>query len=250
MSGHSKWSTIKHKKAALDAKRGKAWSKLARAVTMAAKQGGGNPADNPRLRLAIDKAKAENMPKDTIEKAIKKGTGELEGESYEEVIYEGYAPGGVAIMCRAMTDNRNRTSSEIKKVFERAGGSLGGPNCVAFQFTQKGIVVVPLAAASEERILELALEAGADDVSSGTDMHEVTCTPDQLQQVKQALEDAGLTIQSADLAMIADNSISLDIDGARKVMRVLEALDDHDDVDAVYSNADMPDDVAAELARG
>jgi len=248
VSGHSKWSTIKHKKAALDAKRGKAWSKLARAVTMAAKAGG-NPADNPRLRLAIDKAKADNMPKDTIEKAIKKGTGELAGENYEEVTYEGYGHAGVAVMARVMTDNRNRTSSEIKKIFERAGGSLGGPNCVAFQFTQKGVVVVPQSAAGEDRMLEIALDAGADDVKSGADIHEITCTPDRLQQVKQAIEEAGLPVQSADVAMIAENSITLDLEGARKVQRLLEALEDHDDVDAVYSNADMPDDVAAELAK-
>jgi YebC/PmpR family DNA-binding regulatory protein len=249
VSGHSKWSTIKHKKAALDAKRGKAWSKHARAITMTAKMGGGNPADNPRLRLAIDKAKADNMPKDTIEKAIKKGTGEIEGESFEEVNYEGYGPGGVAIMCKVMTDNRNRTSSEIKKIFERAGGSLGGPNCVAFQFTQKGVVAVPHTAADEDRVLEIALEAGADDVKTGAGIHEITCTPDRLQAVRDAIDGAGLPIQSADVAMIAENSITLDIEGARKVMRLIEALEDNDDVDAVYSNADMPDDVAAELAR-
>jgi YebC/PmpR family DNA-binding regulatory protein len=248
MSGHSKWSTIKHKKAALDAKRGKAWSKLARAVTMAAKAGG-NPQDNPRLRLAIDKAKADNMPKDTIEKAIKKGTGELAGESFEEVMYEGYAPGGVAIMARVMTDNRNRTSSEIKKVFERAGGSLGGPNCVAFQFNQRGVIVVPQGGVSEDRMLEIALEAGADDVQSGPETHDITCDPHRLPQVKQAIEEAGLTVRSADVAMIADNSITLDIEGARKVMRLLEALEEHDDVDAVYSNADMSDEVAAELSK-
>ncbi len=160
MSGHSKWSTIKHKKAALDAKRGKAWSKLARAITMAAKTGG-NPNDNPRLRLAIDKAKGGNMPKDTIEKAIKKGTGELEGENYEDVLYEGYGPGGVAVMCQAVTDNRQRTGPEIKKIFERHNGNLGTTNCVAFQFQQKGVIVVSVEKATEDQIMELALEAGA-----------------------------------------------------------------------------------------
>ena len=250
MSGHSKWSTIKHKKAALDAKRGKAWSKLSRAVTMAAKAGGGNISDNPSLRLAIDKAKADNMPKDTIEKAVKKGTGELEGESYEDVLYEGYGPNGVAIMCQAVTDNRNRTSAEIKKVFERAGGSLGSPNCVAFQFTQKGIIIVPTDQCDEDRIMEVALEAGADDVDSSAEIHEITCAPESFHQVKTNIEDAGVPIQTADLAMIADNSIVLDLATAKKVMRLIDALEEHDDVDAVYSNSDVPDDVLAELAKG
>jgi YebC/PmpR family DNA-binding regulatory protein len=249
VSGHSKWSTIKHKKAALDAKRGKAWSKLARAITMAAKKGG-NPDDNPSLRLAVDKAKADNMPKDTIEKAIKKGTGEIEGESYEEVLYEGYASGGVAVMCKATTDNRNRTSAEIKKVYERAGGRLGAPNCVSFQFKQKGVIVVEAEKATEDQIMEIALEAGADDVSSSQLIHEITCLPEAFEAVKQKIEEAEIEIQSADLSMVADNVISLDLDGARKVMRLLDALEDHDDVDAVYSNSDVPDEVVAELAKG
>ena len=249
MSGHSKWSTIKHKKAALDARRGKAWSKHAKAIPVTAKTGGGNPADNPRLRLAIDKAKADNMPKDTIEKAVKKGTGELAGESYEDVLYEGYGSGGVAIMCRIMTDNRNRTAGEIKKIFDRAGGNLGSPNCVAFQFKPRGVIVVPGEAVGEDRILEIALEAGADDVNSSGGIHEITCAPEALHTVKAAVEQAGLTVGSADLAMVADNSISLDLETARKVMRLIEALEDHDDVDAVYSNSDFSDDVLAELAK-
>ena len=249
MSGHSKWSTIKHKKAALDAKRGKAWSKLARAVTMAAKEGGGILNDNPRLRLAVDKAKAANMPKDTIEKAIKKGTGELEGESFEDTLYEGYGPGGVAVMCRAVTDNRNRTSAEIKKLFERCGGNLGAPNCVAFQFSQKGVVVVPADQATEEQILEIALEAGADDVQSSALIHEITCTPEALENVRRAVGEAEIEIQSADLSMVADNLITLDLNGARKVMRLLDALEDHDDVDAVYSNSDVPDEIIAQLSK-
>ena len=249
MSGHSKWSTIKHKKAALDAKRGKAWSKVSRAVTIAAKTGGGNPNDNPRLRLAIDKAKAVNMPKDTIEKAIKKGTGELEGESYEDVLYEGYGPGGVAIMCRAMTDNRNRTSAEIKKIFELSGGNLGPTNCVAFQFSQKGIIVVGTEDATEDQIMEIALEAGADDVDSSDVIHEITTAPEALETVKEALEQAEIKTQSADLAMVAANNIMLDLSVARKVMRLIDNLEDHDDVDAVYSNSDIPEDVLAELSR-
>lgn len=250
MSGHSKWSTIKHKKAATDKKRSKSWSKLAKAITISAKMGGGNLDDNPRLRLAVDKAKGDNMPKDTIEKAIMKGTGELEGESYEEVLYEGYGAGGVAIMCMATTDNRNRTSGEVKKIFEKAGGNLGSPNCVAFQFTQKGMIVLAADAVDEDRLMEIALEAGADDVSSSETAHEVISTPDAFEGVRKAIEDADLAIQSADLAMIADNTIELDLGTAKKVLRLVEGLEEQDDADAVYSNADIPDDVVEELAKG
>ena len=248
MSGHSKWSTIKHKKAALDAKRGKAWSKLARAITICAKTGG-NPDDNPRLRLAIDKAKSANMPKDTIEKAIKKGTGELEGESYEEILYEGYAPGGVAVMCKAVTDNRNRTGAEVKKIFERAGGNLGAVNCVAFQFKQKGVIVVETDKVDEDRIMEIALEAGADDVDSSELIHEITCSPEAFERLKQGIDEAEIEIQSADISMVAENTISLDRNGAKKVMRLVDILEEHDDVDAVYSNSDISDDVVSELAK-
>lgn len=248
MSGHSKWSSIKHKKAALDAKRGKAWSKLARAITMAAKNGG-NPNDNPRLRLAIDKAKAGNMPKDTIEKAIKKGTGELEGESYEDVLYEGYGPGGVAVMCQAVTDNRNRTSAEIKKIFELRGGNLGSTNCVAFQFHQKGVIVVSVEHASEDQIMEIALEAGADDVSTSEMIHEIITAPDAFEAVRDAVVAAEIQPDSADLRMVAENDISLDASKARKVMRLVDELEEHDDVDAVYTNFDVSDEVMAELAK-
>ena len=248
MSGHSKWSSIKHKKAALDKKRGKAWSKLSRAIIMAAKSGG-NPADNPSLRLAVDKAKADNMPKDTIEKAIKKGTGELESASYEDVLYEGYGNSGVAVMCKAVTDNRNRTSAEIKKIFERAGGNLGAANCVAFQFKQKGVIVVAKEKADEDRIMEVAIEAGAEDVESSEHIHEIICAADALEDVRQAITDAGIETQSADLSMVADNIISLDLNAARKVMRLIDAHDEHDDVEAVYSNSTLPDDVVAQLAK-
>jgi YebC/PmpR family DNA-binding regulatory protein len=249
VSGHSKWSTIKHKKAALDAKRGKSWSKLGRAVTMAAKSGGGNPADNPKLRLAVEKAKADNMPKDTIEKAIKKGMGELEGSNYEEMMYEGYGSGGIAFLCKVVTDNRNRTAGEMKKIFERAGGNLSAPNSVAFQFSQKGVIVVPSSAAGEDKMMEIALEAGADDVSSSTEFHEITCSPDRFLEVKANLEKAGLPVQSADLVMVADNTISLDLDHARKIKRLMDALDDQDDVEAVYTNSDISDEVMAALAK-
>jgi YebC/PmpR family DNA-binding regulatory protein len=216
---------------------------------MAAKVGGGNLNDNPRLRLAIDKSRAANMPKDTIERAVKKGTGELEGENYEDVRYEGYAPGGVAVMCQAVTDNRNRTSAEIKKIFERAGCSLGAVNCVAFMFHQKGVIIVDADKAGEDRIMEIALEAGADDVNSSDQVHEITCTPDAFERVKNALAEAGIEAASADLSMVADNEVTLDLDRARKVMRFVDALEEHDDVDAVYSNSNIPDDVLALLAN-
>lgn len=247
MSGHSKWSTIKHKKAALDAKRGKAWSKLSRAVTIAAKTGG-NPADNPTLRLAIDKAKGANMPKDTIEKAIKKGTGELEGESYEEILYEGYGPKGVAVMCKVVTDNRNRSGPEIKKIFERSGGNLGPTNCVAFMFSSKGVIVVAADKVDEDKIMEIGLEAGAEDVESSEMLHEIITGPTEFEQVRKAIEEAEIEMVSADLSMVAANMVTLDLVAAGKVTRLIDALDDHDDVDAVYSNADIPDDVIQQLA--
>ena len=247
MSGHSKWSTIKHKKAALDAKRGKAWSKLARAITLCAKSGG-NPNDNPRLRLAMEKAKGANMPKDTIEKAIKKGTGELEGESYEEVLYEGYASGGVAVMCKALTDNRNRTSAEIKKIFERAGGNLGATNCVGFMFHAKGIILISTEKVDEERIMELAIESGAEDVITSAEIHEITTSTDAFEAVRAAIEKADIEIASAELSLVADNEVTLDFNAARKVMKLVDRLEDHDDVDAVYSNSDIPDDVMEQLA--
>ncbi len=248
MSGHSKWSTIKHKKAALDKKRGKAWSKLSRAIMMCARNGS-NPDDNPSLRLAVDKAKADNMPKDTIEKAIKKGAGELDGGSYEEVLYEGYGAGGVAVMVRVMTDNRNRTSPEIKKLFERCGGNLGSPNCVAFMFSQKGVILIDPENATEDKVMEVALEAGADDVDSSEMIHEIICGAAALQDVKAAIEGAGIEVQSADVSLVAANLVTLDLVGARKVMKLIDALDDHDDVDAVYSNSDVPDDVVAALSK-
>lgn len=249
MSGHSKWSTIKHKKAALDAKRGKSWSKLGRAIMMAAKHGGGNVNDNPRLRLAIDKAKADNMPKDTIAKAIKKGTGELEGENYEDVLYEGYGPGGVAVMCQAVTDNRNRTGAEIKKIFELRGGNLGSSNCVAFQFQQKGVIVISTDKVTEDQLMEIAIEAGADDVTSSETIHEVKTAPDAFPAVRDAIVAAGIEPESAELTMVAENEMTLDLTTARKALKLVDALEDQDDVDAVYSNFDVPDDVMAILAK-
>ena len=249
MSGHSKWSTIKHKKAALDAKRGKVWSKISRDITVAAKMGGGDAESNPRLRLAMDKAKSANMPKDNIERAVKKGTGDLEGMHYEECLYEGYGPGGVAVMCSALTDNRARTAPEIKKIFERSGGNLGAPNSVSWMFTQKGVIIVAADAINEDKLMELALEAGAEDVSSSAEIHEVTTAPDSFLTVKEALEAAGVEVQSSEVTMIAANTITVDLENARKVMRLLDALEDHDDAQNVSSNVDIPDEVAAQLAK-
>lgn len=249
MSGHSKWSTIKHKKAATDAKRGRLWSKISRDIIVAAKAGGGDASANPRLRLAVDKARSANMPKDTIDKAIKKGTGELEGVSYEEGLYEGYGPCGVAVLVEALTDNRARTAPEIKKLFERKGGNLGASNCVAWMFHQKGVVVVNRADVDEEKLLELALENGAEDVATSEHIYEVTCDPTSFEAVREAIREADVPIVSADLNMVAENNIVLeDVNTARKVLGLIEALDEHDDVQAVSANFDIPDAVLSQLA--
>jgi YebC/PmpR family DNA-binding regulatory protein len=249
MSGHSKWSTIKHKKAATDKKRSKLWSKLARYVTMAARDGGGDPSANPRLRLAVDKAKAANMPNDTIDKAIRKGTGEGTAEAYEEITYEGYGPGGVAIMAQAVTDNRNRTSPEIKKLFERCGGNLGTPNSVAWMFSMKGVLGIAGSAVEEDRLMEIALENGAEDVSSPDPDFEVTCGPDEFAALKAAIEEAEIPIQSGDVAMVAANPVTPDLEDARKVLKLMDALDEHDDVTSVSTNCDLPPQLMAELSQ-
>ena len=247
MSGHSKWSSIKHKKAALDAKRGKSWSKIARDITVAAKLGGGDLDSNPRLRLAVDKAKSANMPKDNIERAIKRGTGELEGASYEECLYEGYGPGGVAVMCSALTDNRARTGPEIKKIFERAGGNLGAANSVSWMFASKGVIVVSPENVDEDKVMEAALEAGAEDVSVSAVCYEITCDPDDFLGVKEAVANAGIPIQSAEVTMVASNTITVNLENAKKVMRLLDALEEHDDAQTVSSNVDIPDQLVAQL---
>lgn len=248
MSGHSKWSSIKHKKAATDAKRGKLWSRISRDITVAAKSGGGDPGSNPRLRLSVDKARSANMPKDNIDKAIKKGTGEIEGVSYEEVMYEGYAPNGVAVMVQAMTDNRARTAPEIKKLFERKNGNLGATNCVAWMFQQKGVIVVGREDADEDQLMEIALENGADDITTSEQIYEVICEPSAFECVRDAIRQAEIPIQSSDLSMIAENNVVLDLDAARKVLSLIEALEEQDDVQSVSSNFDIPDDVLAQLA--
>lgn len=247
MAGHSRWANIKHKKAAADAKRGRAWSKACRDVMQAARSGG-NIDDNPRLRLAVERAKAVNVPKDTIERAIKKGTGELEGESYEEVTYEGYGPGGVAILCRALTDNRTRTAPEIKKLFERGGGNLGAPNCVAWMFSQRGVIAVEASATTEDRLMEVALDAGADDVTSSSFGYEIICSPEAFERVRKAVEAAGIAIQSADVSMVASTQVRLDAETTRRALKLIEDLEEHDDVQSVASNLDVPEELMRELA--
>ncbi len=249
MSGHSHWSGIKYKKAALDAKRGKVWSKLARILIVAAKDGGGDPAANLALRYAIDKAKAANMPKDTIEKAIKKGTGKLEGTSFEDVLYEGYGPSGVAIMVEALTDNRNRTGPEIKRIFEKHGGSLGTSGCVNWMFSKKGLITVSTADAGEEQLMEIALSAGAEDMQTNGDVYEITCDPSGYEQLKRTLTEKEIPMQVAEISMVPQNMVPIDNEEtARKIISLMEAIEDHDDVQNAYSNFDIPDEVMALLS--
>ena len=241
MAGHSHWAGIKHKKALIDNKRGKLWSKLSKTIIVAAKMGGGDPDSTARLRLAINDAKAANMPNDTIDRAIKKGTGELESANLEQVLYEGYGPGGVAIMCDILTDNRNRTAPELRKLFEVNGGKLGATNCVAYMFARKGLFIFPVKGIDEDRLMEIALEAGADDVQRDGDKYEVQCPVDSFSDVAEAFQAAGLEPESKQLAMIPDNYVDLDVETARKVLKLMEALDDHDDVQSVSSNFNIPD---------
>ena len=247
MAGHSHWAGIKHKKALIDNKRGKLWSKLSKAIIVAARMGGGDPDMNLRLRYAISDARAGSMPKDTIERAIKKGTGELEGASLEEIIYEGYGPGGVAILCEILTDNRNRTAPEIRKTFEMAGGNLGATGCVAWMFQRKGLLVIPADQTSEDRLFELALEAGADDVKHEGDTFEIICEPEVFNDVCQAVDRAEITTEVRQLARLPKETIDLDASTARKVLSLVERLDDHDDVQNVSANFNIPDEIMAKL---
>jgi YebC/PmpR family DNA-binding regulatory protein len=247
MAGHSHWAGIKHKKALIDNKRGKLWSKLSKAIIVAARMGGGDPDMNLRLRYAVSDARAGSMPKDTIERAIKKGTGELEGASLEEIIYEGYGPGGVAILCEILTDNRNRTAPEIRKTFEMAGGNLGATGCVAWMFQRKGLLVIPADQTSEDRLFELALEAGADDVKHEGDTFEIICEPEVFNDVCQAVDRAEITTEVRQLARLPKETIDLDASTARKVLSLVERLDDHDDVQNVSANFNIPDEIMAEL---
>lgn len=239
MSGHSKWSTIKHKKAAKDARRGKLFTKLIKEITVAAKLGGGDINANPRLRTAVNTAKANSMPHENIDRAIKKGTGELEGVTYEEVQYEGYGPGGVAILVQAMTDNRNRTVSELRRLFSKHGGNLGESGCVAWMFHKRGVIGVPAGAVDEDRLIDLALEAGAEDVTPAGDVFEVMTQPDAFEAVKQALEQAAVPIASAEVTMVPQNTVNLSGAAAEQSLKLLEELEDHDDVQDVASNLDI-----------
>lgn len=247
MAGHSHWAGIKHKKAAIDNKRGKLWSKLSKAIIVAASSGGGDPDMNLRLRYAINDAKAVSMPKDNIERAIKKGTGELDGGQFEEVIYEGYGPGGVAVLCEILTDNRNRTAPEVRKIFELAGGKLGATGCVAWMFQRKGVVVIDAKETDEVALLELAMEAGAEDVKTVDGTFEVVCDPDTFSSVQEALEKASIATESSSLTYLPDDTVNLDVETARKVLEMMDKLDDHDDVQGVAANFNIPDEAMAEL---
>ena len=247
MAGHSKWANIKHKKAATDKARGKLWSKLIREVTVAAREGGGDINCNPRLRLAVDKARGANMPNDTVERAIKRGTGELEGVSYEEVTYEGYATGGVALIVEALTDNRNRTGSDVRSTFTKQGGSMAEPGAVAWQFERKGMVLVP-SAADEDEVMMAALDAGAEDLSDGGEFWNITCDPSDTEAVRAALTDAGFEVESSDLTMVPTSTVPVTAaDEAKPVFRLIDSLEDLDDVQNVYTNADFDDEVLAAL---
>ena len=249
MSGHSKWSTIKRKKGAVDAKRGKIFTKLIKEIMVAAKMGGGDPGGNPRLRSAILAAKAVNMPKDNIDRAVKKGSGGLDGVIYEEIRYEGYGPGGVAVLVDCMTDNRNRTVSEVRYAFSKSGGNMGESGCVGFMFDKKGVIMVDKATTTEEILMELALDAGADDVVEEDDMFKVVTSPADFNTVSEALEKAGIKMESAAVDMIPQNTIELTEEKiARRVINMVEMLEDNDDVQNVYANFDIPDELMESLS--
>ncbi len=239
MSGHSKWATTKRKKAAIDAKRGKAFTKIIKEITIAAREGGGDPNGNPRLRLAVDNAKAVNMPADNIERAIKKATGELEGVSYHELTYEGYGPAGVAIMVEVATDNKNRTVAEVRHLFSKGGGGLGETGSVAWMFDKKGVVTLPKQGKSEDEIMEIILEAGAEDLQTEDDFYEVQAAIESFEPVRKAILDKGLAVENASLQWIAKNFIAVTGEDAEKVVKLIESLEDCDDVQNVYSNADI-----------
>lgn len=248
MAGHSHWANIAFKKGLVDKKRGKLFGKLARYIIVAARRGGGDPAANLALRYAIDRAKKASMPNDTIERAVKKGTGELETETYDDVLYEGYGPHGVAILCDILTENRNRTAGEIRKIFELHGGNLGSTGCVAWMFERKGVVSVSSQHTSEERLFEVALEAGARDIKLSGGNFDVICDAESFQAVVSAIESAGIQHESAELNRMAANTIELDVDAARVVLKLMDALEDHDDIQNVSANFNISDDVMARIA--
>jgi YebC/PmpR family DNA-binding regulatory protein len=249
MSGHSHWATIKHKKGAIDAKRGKLWSKLSRAIIIAARHGGGDPTMNLKLRYAIDKARAVSMPKDNIERAIKRGTGDMEGQVFEEITYEGYGPGSVAILVDVLTDNRNRTAGEIRKIFERSGGKMASAGSVAYLFDRKGVLSVDAATTDEDTLMGVALEAGAEDMKQAGSTFDIVCDPAVFQQVKDALAKNNITPSVAEVTQVPKAPTEVSIEEAKKVMRLMEALDDHDDVQNVYSSVHLDEQMVAEMAN-
>ena len=247
MSGHSKWASIKHKKGAADAKRGKIFTKIIKEITVAARLGGGDPEGNPRLRTAILSAKGSNMPGDNITRAIKKGTGELEGVHYEETTYEGYGPGGAAIFLEAMTDNKNRTVSEIRAALGKAGGNLGENGCVGWMFEKKGLITVKTDAKSEDDLMELAIDAGADDFQTVDDHYEIITAVENFETVRKALEEASVPMDIAELTRIPQNTVSLDEKKGKALLKLMDILEDHDDIQKAYSNFEIPDDVMAAI---
>jgi len=251
VSGHSKWAQIKHKKAHTDAKRGKVFTKIVKEIATAAKLGGGDPEGNPRLRTAIDNAKEVNMPHDNIKKAIMKGTGELPGVSYEEYLYEGYGPAGVAVMVEVMTDNKNRTVPEIRHIMSKNGGSLGESGCVSWIFEKKGYILVSKAKISEDVVMTVALDAGAEDMKNDPEEEnfEIITTPEDFAAVKEAIEKAGLPVDSAEVTMLPKTYVVLDAKAAEQMVRLIDALEDNDDVQNVYANFDIPDDVAEKINK-
>jgi len=244
MSGHSKWSSIKHKKAATDSKRGKMFTKIIKELTVAARSGGGDPESNPRLRLAIQRAKDANMPKDNISKAIKKGTGELPGVNYEEITYEGYGPKGVAILIDVLTDNKNRTSADVRSTFTKYGGSMAGLGAVSWMFKKKGFILVNRDKAEEDALMDIIIEAGAEDMTTGDDSYEITTAVAEFEKVKNALAEKNIETESAELTKIPSSNVVLQGDDANGVLKLVDVLEDNDDVQNVYANFDIPDDIA------
>lgn len=251
MSGHSKWAQVKHKKAHVDAKRGKVFTKIVKEIVIAARLGGGDPVGNPRLRTAIEKAKEVNMPGDNIKRAVMKGTGELPGVSYEEVLYEGYGHGGAAILLEVLTDNRNRTVPEIRHIMTKYGGNLGEAGCVSWMFSKKGYILVEKTGIDEDTLMSVALDAGAEDMRNDPkeDNYEIITTPEDINKVKTSIEASGISVSLAEITMLPKSYVSVDEKAAEQMMRLIEALEDHDDVQNVYTNVDIPDEVIAKVGK-
>ncbi len=248
MSGHSKWSSIKHKKAAVDAKRGKLFTKLIKEITVAAREGGGDQDSNPRLRTAVANAKAQNMPNETIERGILRGTGQLPGTSYEEIIYEGYGPKGVAIIVEVVTDNRNRSTSDLRNILSKNGGNLGERGCVSWMFDKKGLIVIDKDKADEDELIMVTLDAGAEDIKSEDDSYEIIIEPQNFESVKNAIQEAGIETTLAEVSMIPRTTVKLDGKEALQLLKIIESLEEHDDVQNVYSNFDIPDELIEQAA--